>query len=694
MTPDASADATADRARAWSDAMLAAGCIAIDPAGLGGVRLRASAGAVRDRWIAGWRASLVDGAPVRGVPLHVDDERLLGGIDLVASLRTGRPVRQAGVLADARGGFVVLSMAERIAPATAARIAAALDDGGFGVVALDEGEDDEALGAVLAERLALCVDLRGLAPRDVAVAPGPRHGGQGEVADVADDRPSENHVVHGYRGPTPSDHVARVAIDDARRRLADVAVDDAVVAALCDASMRLGIDSMRPALFALRCARAVAALAGHDAVDADDAACAARLVFASRVRRLPQAEADAADAAADDRADDPAADEADSRDGRESGDAMPSNDDSDPSPSGPPPSTDPTSRSDAADADDAGDLETRVGPTADVVVAAAVAVIPAGLLAALADGAAAARGRSTHGGSGARSRSRLRGAPAGVRRARPRGNERLSLVETLRAAAPWQAARRADAATATRRDEGPPATRRADASSTKRRIDAPPAPRPGGRVHVRVEDLHVVRFRSRQPATTVFVVDASGSSALHRLAEAKGAVELLLADCYVRRDRVAVVAFRGRDAQLLLPPTRSLARARRSLAALPGGGGTPLATALDATRELVVALRRSGETVFAVVLTDGRANVARDGTGGRPKAEADASSAARAFRTIGVDALLIDTSPTPHAQAARLAAEMGAAYRPLPQADARAMSRVVNAAARRATDAGRASTPR
>jgi magnesium chelatase subunit D len=93
------------------------------------------------------------------------------------------------------------------------------------------------------------------------------------------------------------------------------------------------------------------------------------------------------------------------------------------------------------------------------------------------------------------------------------------------------------------------------------------------------DDFRVTRYKQRSETTTIFVVDASGSAALHRLAEAKGAVELLLADCYVRRDRVAMIAFRGPGAELLLPPTRSLVRAKRSLAGLPGGGGTPLASA-------------------------------------------------------------------------------------------------------------------
>jgi magnesium chelatase subunit D len=181
------------------------------------------------------------------------------------------------------------------------------------------------------------------------------------------------------------------------------------------------------------------------------------------------------------------------------------------------------------------------------------------------------------------------------------------------------------------------------------------------RIHVRREDFHVTRFKQNTSTTAIFVVDASGSSALHRLAEAKGAVELLLADCYVRRDRVAVIAFRGSHAELLLPPTRSLARAKRSLAGLPGGGGTPLAAALDAARSLAESVRRTGDTPVVVMLTDGRANIARDGTPGRERATQDALVAAATLRACGASALLLDTSPQPQAgaQARRRAVARG-----------------------------------
>jgi magnesium chelatase subunit D len=261
----------------------------------------------------------------------------------------------------------------------------------------------------------------------------------------------------------------------------------------------------------------------------------------------------------------------------------------------------------------------------------------------------------TAGRAGALQQSAARGRPTGVQRGDPRGGARLNVVETLRVAAPWQRLRRQ--------------SRRETHRGTH------PAPR----IEVRQEDFRITRFKRRTGTTTIFAVDASGSSALHRLAEAKGAVELILADCYIRRDSVALVAFRGATAELLLPPTRSLVRAKRSLAGLPGGGGTPLAAGIDAAVALADAVRRRGETPVVVLMTDGRANIARDGTPGRARAEDEALAAARLARAAGVTAILIDTSPRPQPQAQRLAQEMNARYLPLPYADATALSAAVQA---------------
>ncbi|MBX3638408.1 MAG: VWA domain-containing protein, partial [Rubrivivax sp.] len=197
-------------------------------------------------------------------------------------------------------------------------------------------------------------------------------------------------------------------------------------------------------------------------------------------------------------------------------------------------------------------------------------------------------------------------------------------------------------------------------------------------LQVRSEDFRVTRYKHRSTSTTIFVVDASGSAAINRLAEAKGAVELLLADCYVRRDRVALLAFRGSAAELLLPPTRSLVRAKRALAGLPGGGGAALAAGIAAAAALAAQVQRAGQTAVLVLLTDGRANVTLAGEGGAAQAQAEALAAARALRAGAAQVLLIDTSPRPEPAAQALALAAGARYLALPQADARALSGAVS----------------
>jgi magnesium chelatase subunit D len=403
------------------------------------------------------------------------------------------------------------------------------------------------------------------------------------------------------------------AVGAARLRFGDVLVDDGVVAALVGTALALGVWSLRAPLLAVRAARAVAALAGRPDVTMADAAIAARLVLAPRATRLPAA---------------PEESEAE-----------------------PPPETDqepkPEPDQGEADAPDEGDREADSEgdqPIGDVVLEAAAAAIPANLLAQLKAGTGKTGPSRSQGKSGVLKASGKRGRPAGLRRAVPGPNARLNLVETLRAAAPWQRLRRTE-----------------DAS--------------GGRIQVRIDDFHVTRFKQRTETTTIFAVDASGSAASTRLAEAKGAVELLLADCYIRRDNVAVVAFRGTGAELLLAPTRSLVRAKRGLAGLPGGGGTPLAAGLDAAEDLAASVQRKGGTPVIVILTDGRANVGRDGQGGRAKAEAEALEAARRLKLAGRSVLFVDTSLRPSPVARALAEAMQARYLALPYVDAAVLSK-------------------
>lgn len=579
-----------DEPTRWDDAALAAALFAVDPFGTGGVALRSLSGPVRDRWQQLLREYLPPGAPYRKLPIHVTDGRLLGGLDLAATLRTGRPVAERGILAEADGGVVVIATAERTGVGMAARIGAALDAGEvfverdgialrmqtrIGVVALDEAmADDEAPPAALLDRLAFHLDL------------------------------SSIRMEQATRPPITATIVA-----GARARLARVTADENIIKALCGAALMLGIDSLRAPILALRVARAAAALAARDEVADGDARIAARLVLGPRATQIPE--------------------------------ALP--------PEPPPPEEEEQKQEEKPQEPNEQELQ-------EILLEAAQAAIPAGLLAQLQLAGGRPRTQSS-GRAGMLKQSVLRGRPIGTRAGDPRTGARLNLVETLRVAAPWQRLRRQEVL----------AARKPGAN--------------GKRVEVRRDDFRVNRYKQRTETTTIFVVDASGSAALHRLGEAKGAVNLLLADCYVRRDRVALLAFRGTVADLMLPPTNSLVRAKRSLAGLPGGGGTPVAAAIDAAMALADAVKRKGQTPIVIMLTDGRANITRDGKPDRPRAEEDALAAARLMRAARITALLVDTSPRPQAQAQRLAAEMGARYLPLPFADAATLSRAVKSAA-------------
>lgn len=582
-------------ADAWHQACRAAAAFAVDPQGLGGIVLRAAAGPVRDAWLSLLADMLAPGTPLRRMPPGIDDSRLLGGLDLAATLRAGRPVLDRGLLASANGGVIVVPMAERLDAATAGKLAAVLDTGeclierdgmtrrlaaAVGLVLLDESDgDDEAPPPALPERMAMRIDLGALSHRDT-VMPG-----------------------------MDADSVAR-----ARQTLTQTAAPDTMqIEALCRAASALGVGSLRRPLLACRLARVLAALDGRAKVDDDDLKTAVQLALLPYARSLP---------------------------------APPEAATQDPDPA---PEADGRGRDTAPD--QAGPSEHPAPPGAgdDIDVAIAATALPLEVLDAL-DLRTAERAAARHAQGGRRGPEAAggrRGRPVGSRHGRPDAGHRLNLLATLRAAAPWQTLRR-------RHDKGA----------------VPP-----GRLLVRPDDFRITRFRTHTENTTIFCVDASGSAALARLAEAKGAAELLLGRCYIRRDEVGVIVFKGTRAELLLPPTRSLTRARKCLTALPGGGGTPLATGIGAARTLADAERRRGRMPVVVLMTDGNANIDLGGAPGRDGALADAVAAARGFRQARLAGLLIDMSPRGSDKARRIAAAMGATYLFLPRKDPESVSR-------------------
>jgi len=323
----------------------------------------------------------------------------------------------------------------------------------------------------------------------------------------------------------------------------------------------------------------------------------------------------------------------------------------------PPPETPPEDQKQEEEQEDQEDQEPESNtetPQAleDEILEAAQAAIPADLLARLADLADLKSPKGMGGKTGAVKVGRMRGRPLGNMPGMPEGGKTLSIIDTLRAAVPWQRVRRAEMMAAGKTI-------------------------PLGKIMIRKEDFRIKRYQERTQTLTMFIVDASGSSAMHRLAEAKGAVELLLAECYIRRDQVAVMSFRGSAAELILAPTRSLVKAKRALSGLPGGGGTPLSRAIDESFEVANASMRKGLTPALVFLTDGRANIAKDGSPGRPKAMEDAQQSARAASYYSFKSLWIDTSPQARDEGKAMAALLGSMYLPLPNAGANEVSQAI-----------------
>ncbi|MAU52454.1 MAG: magnesium chelatase ATPase subunit D [Roseovarius sp.] len=544
-----------------ADTGRALAALAVDPAGLGGLVLRARPGPARDA-VEAALARLP--GPARRLHPATPDETLFGGLDLAASLGVGRAIRTTGLVATPQR--LILPMAERTPPGLAARLARILDLGlGHCLVALDEGAGpEEAAPPSLTDRLAFHIDLTGVRAEAVAL-------------------------------PVPGD------LDAARGRLGSTALPEGAIATLTALAARFGIDSLRAPHLALRAARALAALDGAKTATDDHIREAAELVYPARATQAPAPEA-------------------------------------------------PPDENDAPEPDrpETGGEETETLPD-DILVAAIAARLPAGLL----DpnrGTGPRRAPTPGSGAGARQKGARRGRPLPARAGRPDGRARIDAMATLRAAAPWQALRRS---------QSPEATKH---------------------LHLHPDDLRFRRYESRRDRLLVFAVDASGSAALARLAEAKGAVEILLAEAYARRDQVALIAFRGAGAEALLPPTRALVQAKRRLAALPGGGGTPLAGGLLAAGELAAQARRAGLSPLLALLTDGRANLALDGTAGRGPAMEDARRVARSLAATGLRALVIDTSARPGPEAAEVAQALGARYLALPRADARRLSAAIGAA--------------
>jgi magnesium chelatase subunit D len=537
--------------------------------------------------------------PVVDLPLGATEDRVCGTINIERALNEGIHAFEPGLLARANRGFLYIDEVNLLEDHlvdllldvavtgrnVVERESVSIEHPSRFVLVGSGNPEEGELRPQLVDRFGLYVEVRTLADLD-------------ERVEIVERRELFERDPGQFRAEAQSEQERlRRRLTTARKALASVKLSRALLRRISELCLELKVDGHRGELTIARAARALAAFERRDEVSDSDVRRVATMALTHRLRRDPLEQMASGSRVQD------ALDQLFSKNKSEKASAQKraetdEGDEREPQGTGSASNGKAGNKSGAGDSG-GGESNARDNGAARTTTAASEAAIDA----RLPDGAlgqrppaggqkpktrAVSSGRRVSSGRSSYNRERGRYARSAI--ASGQGSK-IALDATLRAAL-----------LATVRDR---AWRSGESQDSFQAAQGPRAP-----LLIEGDALRYKRFKRKTGALFIFAIDTSGSMALNRIGQAKGALARLLQQSYVRRDRVALVSFRGQSAEILLSPCRSIARARRILDALPVGGATPLSAGIRSALEIAKRAAVQGtQRVLLLIFTDGRGNV-------------------------------------------------------------------------------------